>query len=166
MARTKENTRQGIVSLPVIALTTLSFALGCSEFIVVGILPDIAGSLAVDITLVGNLVGLFAGVYAIGTPVLAIATARVPKFRLLMSLCAVFAIGNVATALAPTYEVLMVARVLTASVSGAACTVSMTSPKLWGGMLVLMPTAMPSEPLIKRLGTRTGSTSGSFSVSS
>ena len=51
MARTKENTRQGIVSLPVIALTTLSFALGCSEFIVVGILPDIAGSLAVDITL-------------------------------------------------------------------------------------------------------------------
>lgn len=126
MARTKENTRQSIVSLPVIALTTLSFALGCSEFIVVGILPDIAGSLAVDITLVGNLVGLFAGVYAIGTPVLAIATARVPKFRLLMSLCAVFAIGNVATALAPTYEVLMVARVLTASVSGAACTVSMT----------------------------------------
>ena len=38
--------------------------------------------------------------------------------------------------------------------------------KIRGGMLVLMPTAMPSEPLIKRLGTRTGSTSGSFSVSS
>lgn len=126
MASSKGNIGRGILSLPVIALTVLSFALGCSEFIVVGILPDIADSLSVEITLVGNLVGFFAGVYAVGTPVLAISTARVPKFRLLMILCAVFAGGNVLTALAPSYEVLMVARVITASVSGAACTVSMT----------------------------------------
>ncbi len=122
-------TKRGILSIPVIALVALSFALGCSEFIVVGILPEIAGSLAVEITLVGNLVGVFAGVYAVCTPVLALATARVRKFRLLMALCAVFIVGNVAAALAPSYEVLLVARVLAASVSGAACTVSMTFVK-------------------------------------
>ncbi len=69
MASSKGNIGRGILSLPVIALTVLSFALGCSEFIVVGILPDIADSLSVEITLVGNLVGFFAGVYAVGTPV-------------------------------------------------------------------------------------------------
>ncbi len=122
-------TKRGILSVPVVALVALSFALGCSEFIVVGILPEIAGSLAVEITLVGNLVGVFAGVYAVCTPVLALATARVRKFRLLMALCAVFIVGNVAAALAPSYEVLLVARVLAASVSGAACTVSMTFVK-------------------------------------
>lgn len=122
-------TKHGILSIPVVALVALSFALGCSEFIVVGILPEIAGSLAVEITLVGNLVGVFAGVYAVCTPVLALATARVRKFRLLMALCAVFIVGNVAAALAPSYEVLLVARVLAASVSGAACTVSMTFVK-------------------------------------
>ncbi len=122
-------TKRGILSIPVVALVALSFALGCSEFIVVGILPEIAGSLAVEITLVGNLVGVFAGVYAVCTPVLALATARVRKFRLLMALCAVFIVGNVAAALAPSYEVMLVARVLAASVSGAACTVSMTFVK-------------------------------------
>lgn len=122
-------TKRGILSVPVVALVALSFALGCSEFIVVGILPEIAGSLAVEITLVGNLVGVFAGVYAVCTPVLALATARVRKFCLLMALCAVFIVGNVAAALAPSYEVLLVARVLAASVSGAACTVSMTFVK-------------------------------------
>lgn len=118
--------QQDILSVQVIALVTLSFALGCSEFVVVGILPDIAGSLAVELTLVGNLVGVFAGVYAVCTPVLTLATANVPKYRLLMVLCVVFVAGNVGTALAPTYGVLLAARVVSASVSGAACTVSMT----------------------------------------
>ena len=56
--------------------------------------------------------------------------------------------------------------VLMSGSSMYASTASTTSPRLWGGMLVLMPTAIPSAPLISRLGTRTGSTSGSFSVSS
>lgn len=118
--------KQGVLSVQVVALVALSFALGCSEFVVVGILPDIAGSLAVELTLVGNLVGVFAGVYAVCTPVLTLATAHVPKYRLLMALCAVFIVGNVVTALAPTYGVLLASRVVSASVSGAACTVSMT----------------------------------------
>ena len=47
-----------------------------------------------------------------------------------------------------------------------AMTASITSPRLWVGILVAIPTAMPSAPLTNRFGTRTGSTSGSFSVSS
>ena len=43
---------------------------------------------------------------------------------------------------------------------------SITSPRLWGGMLVAIPTAMPAEPLTSRLGNRLGSTRGSFRLSS
>ena len=47
-----------------------------------------------------------------------------------------------------------------------ATTASITSPKLWGGMLVATPTAMPYAPLTKRLGKRPGRVSGSFNLSS
>lgn len=55
-------------TLPVITLILLSFCLGTSEFIIVGILPDISTGLNVSITMAGSLVSIFAIVYAVGTP--------------------------------------------------------------------------------------------------
>lgn len=72
---------------------------------------------------------MFAGVYAVGTPVLALATASVRRFRLLMALYLVFLVGNVLTAVASSYSMLAISRAVSASVSGAACTVSVTFVK-------------------------------------
>lgn len=116
----------GFVSLSVVLLVALGFVLGCSEFIILGVEPDVATSLNVPLASIGNLVGLFAGVYAVCTPTLGIVTGRVRRFTLLVCYLAVFCAGNLLNALAPSYEVLLVGRVVTASVSGSLLAVALT----------------------------------------
>ena len=124
---TMQHTRAtGFVSLPVLLLVALGFVLGCSEFIILGVEPDIAASLNVPLASVGNLVGLFAGVYAICTPTLGILTGRARRYSLLACYLAVFCVGNLLNALAPSYEVLLVGRIVTASVSGSLLAVGLT----------------------------------------
>ena len=118
--------RTRFINLPIILLICLAFALGCSEFIMLGVTPDVARSLEVPLASVGNLVGLFAGTYAVCTPVLGIATGRFRRYHLLLAYLVVYNIGNLLAAIAPVYAVLLVARVLTASVSGPLLAVGMT----------------------------------------
>lgn len=75
----------GFVSLPVILLVELGFVFGCSEFIMLGVEPDISASLGVPLASVGNLVGLFAGIFAVCTPALGIATGHARRFTLLVN---------------------------------------------------------------------------------
>lgn len=110
----------------VFVLLALSFALGCTEFTIIGIEPDIATSLGADLSLVGNLVGYFAIVYAVCTPLLAVFTGRFRRYRLMLVYLVVFNVGNLCTMLAPSYAVLAVGRVLTAAVSGALLATSLT----------------------------------------
>lgn len=118
--------KERFFNLPVIVLISLSFMLGMSEFIVVGILPDIAAGLKVSEVTVGNLVSLFAFVYAPVTPLGSALSARFPRFATHLTLAGVFLIGNVLCAFAPNYGVLVVARILIALVSGTLVAIAMT----------------------------------------
>ena len=113
-------------TLPVISLVAMSFMLGMSEFIVVGILPDIAEGLNVSLTTVGGLVSLFAFVYAPATPIGASISSRFERFRTLLFLAIVFLIGNIMCAFAVGYGMLVAARIVIALISGTTVAVSMT----------------------------------------
>lgn len=118
--------KERFFNLPVMVLISLSFMLGMSEFIVVGVLPDIAAGLKVSEVTVGNLVSLFAFVYAPVTPLGSALSARFPRFATHLTLAGVFLIGNVLCAFAPNYGVLVVARILIALVSGTLVAIAMT----------------------------------------
>lgn len=113
-------------NLPVTILVALSFMLGMSEFIMVGILPDIAAGLKVSEVTVGNLVSLFALVYAPVTLLGSALSARFPRFATHLTLVGVFLLGNVLCAFAPNYGVLVIARILIALVSGTLVAIAMT----------------------------------------
>ncbi|MBT1180308.1 MFS transporter [Bifidobacterium vespertilionis] len=110
----------------VVTLIMISFALGMSEFIIVGILPDIATGLNIPLTTAGGLVSLFAFVYAPATPIGAALASRFERFHVIAALMAVFLVGNILCAIAPNYAVLMVARVIIALISGTTVATSMT----------------------------------------
>ena len=112
-------------TLPVITLILLSFCLGTSEFIIVGILPDISSGLNVSITIAGSLVSIFAIVYAVGTPFAAALAGLFNKFNLIIALTIIFITGNFLCIIAPNYYTLAAARVVIAIVSGTLLSVSM-----------------------------------------
>lgn len=118
--------KERFFNLPVLILIASSFMLGMSEFIMVGILPDIAVGLKVSEVTVGNLVSLFAFVYAPVTPLGSALSARFPRFATHMTLIGVFLAGNLLCAFAPNYAVLMAGRILIALVSGTLVAIAMT----------------------------------------
>ncbi|WP_026876805.1 Cmx/CmrA family chloramphenicol efflux MFS transporter [Jiangella gansuensis] len=95
------------------------FVLGTTEFMIAGLLPTIATDLDVSIPDAGLLISGFAIGMTIGAPVMAVATLRLPRKATLLAAAAVFLAGHVVAALAPTYELLMAARVVTAVATGA-----------------------------------------------
>ena len=118
--------KERFFNLPVLILIASSFMLGISEFIMVGILPDIATDLKVSEVTVGNLVSLFAFVYAPVTPLGSALSARFPRFATHLTLIGIFLAGNLLCAFAPNYAVLVVARIMIALVSGTLVAVAMT----------------------------------------
>lgn len=118
--------KERFFNLPVVILIASSFMLGMSEFIVVGILPDIAADLKISEVTVGNLVSLFAFVYAPVTPLGFALSARFPRFATHLTLIGIFLAGNILCAFAPNYAVLVVARIMIALVSGTLVAVAMT----------------------------------------
>jgi DHA1 family inner membrane transport protein len=105
------------LSLLVLALS--SFAIGTTEFVILGLLPNVATDLGVSIPQAGWLVSGYALGVAIGAPFMAIATVRLPRKAALMALMAIFIAGNLFCALAANYQLLMVARIVTALCHGA-----------------------------------------------
>ena len=100
------------------ALTLSAFAIGTTEFVIVGLIPTIAASLGVSVPSAGLLVSLYALGVAVGAPVLTALTGRVPRTQLLLGLMALFTIGNLVAWMAPNYTALMAARVLTGLAHG------------------------------------------------
>jgi predicted MFS family arabinose efflux permease len=100
------------------ALTLSAFAIGTTEFVIVGLIPTIAASLQVSVPSAGLLVSLYALGVAIGAPVLTALTGRVPRKLLLLALMLLFTAGNLVAWMAPGYEALMAARVLTGLAHG------------------------------------------------
>ncbi|GEO70002.1 MFS transporter [Levilactobacillus acidifarinae] len=100
------------------AFVLVSFMLGCNEFIVVGIISDIASSLKVSVATVGYLVTVFAIVYAISTPLITVLTNRFNRYHTFMALMIIFLIGNTLTGFATSFPILVAARLITAVVAG------------------------------------------------
>jgi MFS transporter, DHA1 family, inner membrane transport protein len=108
--QTVQSRREPPVLLSIYTLTLCAFALTTAEFVIAGILPDVATGLSVSISLAGHLVTAYALGMAIGGPVLTVLTVRIPRKPLIVSLIVVFIIGNLAAAAAPNYAALLIAR--------------------------------------------------------
>lgn len=149
------------------ALTLSAFAIGTTEFVIVGLIPTIAASLQVSVPSAGLLVSLYAMGVAVGAPVLTALTGRVPRKHLLLGLMALFTVGNLFAWQAPGYEALMGARVLTGLAHGVFFSIGSTIattlvPKekaasaiaiMFTGLTVALVTGVP-------LGTFIGQTLG------
>ncbi|PYD08753.1 MULTISPECIES: MFS transporter [Pseudomonas syringae group] len=105
------------LSLLILALS--AFAIGTTEFVIMGLLPDVAADLGVSIPGAGWLVTGYALGVAVGAPFMAMATAKLPRKAALVTLMGIFIIGNLLCALTSDYNVLMFARVVTALCHGA-----------------------------------------------
>jgi MFS transporter, DHA1 family, inner membrane transport protein len=107
------------VVVAVVALAIGGFAIGTTEFVTMGVLPDIAEGVGVDIPSAGHVISAYAVGVVLGAPVIAALSARLPRRALLIGLMAAFLVGNGLTALAPGYQTLLVARFLTGLPHGA-----------------------------------------------
>ncbi|MFA9439335.1 MFS transporter [Uliginosibacterium sp. sgz301328] len=112
--------------IALLALTISAFAIGTTEFVIVGLIPTVAADLSVSLPSAGLLVSLYALGVAVGAPVLTALTGRMPRKALLLSLMALFTLGNLLAWLAPGYGSLIVARILTGLAHGVFFSVGST----------------------------------------
>lgn len=132
------------MSLPLLALFLAAFAFGTAEFVIAGILPDVAAGLDVSIPVAGYLISGYAIGIAIGGPLLAVATKKMTRKALILLLGGIFILGQAFCALAPNFEMLMLARVLVSVVHGtyfgiaAIVAVSIVSPDKRGFAVALI----------------------------
>ena len=143
--------------LALLALTLSAFAIGTTEFVIVGLVPTIAGDLGVSLPSAGLLVSLYALGVAIGAPVLTALTGKLPRKPLLVGLMALFTVGNLLAWQAPGYESLVIARVVTGLAHGVFFSIGSTIatslvPKekaasaiaiLFSGLTVALVTGVP-----------------------
>ncbi|MGY1630812.1 MFS transporter [Geodermatophilus sp. SYSU D01186] len=103
----------------VVALALGGFAIGTTEFVTMGVLPDIAAGIGVDIPTAGHVISAYALGVVVGAPVIAALGARLPRRALLVGLMAAFLVGNVGSALAPGQASLLLARFVSGLPHGA-----------------------------------------------
>ncbi|MGY1669287.1 MFS transporter [Geodermatophilus sp. SYSU D00710] len=102
-----------------LALAIGAFGIGTTEFVVMGMLPEIADGLGVSVSAVGLLISAYAVGVVLGAPTLTALGVRFSPRQTLVALMGVFVVGNALSALAPTYETLVAARVVTALAHGS-----------------------------------------------
>lgn len=112
--------------IALLALTIAAYAIGTTEFVVVGLLPTVATDLGISLPSAGLIVSVYALGVTFGAPVLTALTGRVARKPLLLGLMALFIAGNTAAALSPGYDSLLVARVLSAFAHGVFFSVGAT----------------------------------------
>lgn len=133
-----------------LVLSAGMFAIGTDSFVVAGVLPQVAASFNVSVTLAGQMVTLYALSFALLSPVIAATAAHWPRKRLLLVGLAVFVLGNVVTALAPSIELALASRLLaglgaamfspTATAAGA----SLVPPEQRGRALAIVVAGLSS----------------------
>jgi DHA1 family inner membrane transport protein len=112
-------TPAGKLPFVVWVLAAGTFLMGTTEFVIAGLLPEIAGDLGVGVSRAGLLITAFAIGMIVGGPVMAMATLRLPRRLTLVGALAVFALGHVVAALSSSFAVVLAARVVTALATGA-----------------------------------------------
>lgn len=105
--------------MALLALAIGGFAIGTTEFVSMGLLPNIARGVGISIPTAGHVISAYALGVVVGAPLLAIVGARMSRQRLLLWLMAAFAVGNVASAMAPGYRTLLLARFVSGLPHGA-----------------------------------------------
>ncbi|MFF1260249.1 MULTISPECIES: MFS transporter [unclassified Streptomyces] len=105
--------------LALLALAVGAFGIGTTEFVMMGLLPNVADDLHISIPSAGHLVSAYALGVVIGAPLLAALTARMPRRRVLVALMVLFVAGNSVSAAAPDYHLLMAARFVSGLPHGA-----------------------------------------------
>lgn len=103
----------------ILALALGGFGIGTTEFVTMGLLPDIASAVHVDEPTAGHVVSAYALGVVVGAPLITALAARMPRKRLLVLLMVAFTLGNALTVFAPTYGTLVAARFLTGLPHGA-----------------------------------------------
>lgn len=112
--------------LALYALTIAAYAIGTTEFVIVGLLPTVAADLAVSLPRAGLIVSVYALGVTFGAPVLTALTGPVARKPLLLGLMLLFTLGNMLAAVSPDYGMLLVARVLSAFAHGVFFSVGAT----------------------------------------
>jgi DHA1 family inner membrane transport protein len=105
--------------LSLLALAISAFAIGTTEFVIMGLLPDVAATFDVSISRAGLLISGYALGIVVGAPLLTAAATWLPRKRVLLLMMVLFIAGNVISALAPTYGALLAGRVVAAVAHGA-----------------------------------------------
>ncbi|MEU5021292.1 MFS transporter [Streptomyces angustmyceticus] len=105
--------------LALLALAISAFGIGTTEFVMMGLLPNVADDLGTSVPTAGYLVSAYALGVVIGAPLLTALGSRIPRKRMLVGLMAVFTVGNLASALAPTFGLLVAGRLLAGLPHGA-----------------------------------------------
>jgi DHA1 family inner membrane transport protein len=108
-----------VLRLAVFALALGGFGIGTTEFVAMGLLPDIAAGMNITEPTAGHIISAYALGVVIGAPVIASLSGRLSRRVLLVGLMAVFTLGNLATVVAPTYELLVAARFVAGVPHGA-----------------------------------------------
>ncbi|MFC4563771.1 MFS transporter [Nocardiopsis mangrovi] len=101
------------------ALAIGAFAIGTTEFVVAGVLPEVADGFGVSLSAAGHMATVYAMGVFIGAPLMTVLGARVERKRMLAALMALFVIGNTITAAAPAYSLLLTGRVVASFTHGA-----------------------------------------------
>lgn len=155
--------------IALLALTISAFAIGTTEFVIVGLIPTVAADLGVDIPAAGLLVSLYALGVAVGAPLLTALTGKVPRKLLLLGLMLLFTAGNLLAWQAPSYESLIIARIVTGLAHGVFFSIGSTIatslvPKekaasaiavMFAGLTVALVTGVPLGTFIgQNLGWR------------
>ncbi|KHF34265.1 Inner membrane transport protein YdhP [Paenibacillus sp. P1XP2] len=117
-SKTKPEKTKEPFPVSILSLTVGAFAIGMTEFVIMGILPNVAEDLNVSISTAGQLITSYALGVAIGAPIMTILTHRLPQKLLLCLLMLVFILGNGIAVIAPNYGVLMGARMISALCHG------------------------------------------------
>ncbi|QDC02178.1 MFS transporter [Mesorhizobium sp. 8] len=150
------------IRLLVLALGT--FSIGTDSFVVAGILPDVARSFDIEVAAAGQLITVYALAYALMTPVMATVTAHWQRRTVLVAGLAVFIVGNVLTALLPTYDLILASRAL-AGLGGAiftpaasATAAALVSPERRGRALAIVMAGLSGATALGApIGTLVGS---------
>ena len=102
-----------------LALALGGFGIGTTEFVAMGLLPEMASGLGVSEPIAGHVISAYALGVVVGAPLIAALTARVPRRTLLIALMVAFTVGNAASVFAPSYTTLMMARFVAGLPHGA-----------------------------------------------
>ncbi|MEU9058198.1 MFS transporter [Streptomyces sp. NPDC048430] len=153
--------------LALLALAIGAFGIGTTEFVIMGLLPDVAADFHVSIPTAGFLVTGYALGVVLGAPLMTTLGTRVTRKRMLMLLMGLFVVGNVVSALAPTFGVMLTGRVIASLAHGAffgigsVVAADLVAPEKKAGAIAMMFTGLTVANVVGvPLGTFIGQTLG------